>query len=157
VCACADLLVPIEQDIPRVLDEDAVPGSPVKGLPNWCPVVEVVLAQLGFQVGRRLDCIVERHLREQMVSDVGILDVMEGVIEEPAIVTVHRRQGSPHKVPGMWSVVWQVDICMLKQRDGHEPSVDKQVRDSVKFGHGPEGREMDGGRDESHDDQETGV
>jgi len=81
----------IEQDVPGIVHIFTVPDGTVQGLPNWGPVVEVVLSQFSLQVGRGLDGIVERHLGEEMVSHVGVLDVMEGVVEEPPIVPIWKQ------------------------------------------------------------------
>ncbi len=79
-----------------------------------------------------------------MVGDVGVLDVMEGVVEEPAVVPVNGREGPSYKVPCLRGIVREVDVRVLEKRDGHQPAVDEEIWDPIVLCDRPEGRGVDG-------------
>lgn len=53
-------------------------------------------------------CVVMRHLREEVVRDMRIGNVVVQVVEQPAVVAVNSGQRPPHPVPLIVSVVGQV-------------------------------------------------
>ncbi len=52
--------------------------------------------------------VVMRHLREEVVRDMRIGNVVVQVVEKPAVVAVNSGQRPPHPVPFIVSVVGQV-------------------------------------------------
>lgn len=70
------------------------------------------------------------HLGEEVVRHVGVCNVVEEVVQE-AVGTVHRGQSPTQPVPLLAPIVGQPWVCVLQQRDHHQPEVHNQVRHHV--------------------------
>lgn len=95
-------------------------------------VLLIVLAQDGLDSLACFLCMVVRHGREQMVSYMGVSDVMKQDIQE-AIAPINSGQSSPEPVPFLAVVVRQVWVSVLHQCDQHQPVIDNQVWDDVSL------------------------
>jgi len=72
------------------------------------------------------------------MDDVMVMDVVEGRVEEPSVVSVNSCQGTSNKIPFLGRVMREVDICMVDTY-ANVPGIDDQKWTSVVLGHRPEG------------------
>src|SRR5688500_13118028 len=86
---CICLLLLIEQHIPAILYKDTLPLHPVQGLPEWSAVHIVEFPQPFSKIWGSPDPIIKWNVGEDVVCDVGVVDMMKGRVEEPSIVPVH--------------------------------------------------------------------
>lgn len=97
--------------------------------------------------------MVEGHLREQVMGDMGVGDTMEHVIQELAKGAVDGAKGSTLEVPDSLTVVRHLGVGVLQEGDQDQPKVDKEVRDTIVLGNGQE-RGLDRGIDDTSQGQD---
>ena len=70
------------------------------------------------------------HLREEVVRNMGVGDVVEHMVEDAAGAG-DRGQGTAQPLPLLIIVVRQRRVRVLQQRDHDQPRIHKQVRHHV--------------------------
>ncbi|KAI6669489.1 hypothetical protein NL676_004374 [Syzygium grande] len=76
----------------------ALSNLPPEGFDDRGGVDPVVQAEDGLDGSSRLDRVIVRHGRAEVVDNVGVGDVVEDLVED-AVVAVHRGEQSPEPVP----------------------------------------------------------
>jgi hypothetical protein len=127
-------LVPLvfpEDNITFVLNESAVlPGAP-QSERNRSAIKVVVLAKNLLDVASGLLGVIVRHSGEEMVSDVGVGNVMMQMVNEETEITINGQSSSTLEVPNTLTVMGKSGVSVLKIGDQNEPEVDEQVRNEV--------------------------
>lgn len=80
--------------------------------------------------------LTERHLREEVMNDMEVSDMVEEEVALPAQeVPVHRGGGTTGEAPRVVAVVRKHGIRVMKIGNHHEPVGDTQPRDAVVLDH----------------------
>ena len=96
--------------------------------------------------------MVEGHLGEQVVADVCVGDVVEGVVQHGPEGAVDGAEGTAQPVPLLAAEVRYEDVCVLQVCDEHEVVVGDHVGDQVEERHRREAEGEDGlAQDGEHD------
>lgn len=136
-----------EDNVALVLDESALTEGSPGGEDDRGIIIDVVLAEELLEAGGGFLSMVERHLREQMVGNVGVDDTVKHVVQELAERAVDGAEGSTLEVPDVLAVVGQLGVGVLEEGDENQPKVDKEIGDNVVLCHGEE-RGLERGVDE---------
>lgn len=153
-CPCGDssplfigqhlhLVVAVEHDFAVLLIYKlAVRPRASEGLEDGSVVLVVVLAQNGFDSLGGLLGVVEGHLREEMVDNVSVTDVVvQNVVD--TVVAIDGTQCSAHKSECLWSVVRDGRVRVLQVGDEDEPAVDNHVGNEVVLEDGGKPKDVD--------------
>ena len=100
----------IEDNISFVFDVLAVGEGAVHGPGDGRLILEVVRSQHLAHTLSRLLCVVERHGTEEVVYDVGVGDVVEGMVEHGPEGPVDGAEGAPEPGPLLAAEVRREDI-----------------------------------------------
>lgn len=92
-----------------------------------------------------------------MVTDMGIGDVVEGVIEQWTERAIHCAQGTSQPVPFFASEVWHVHISVLQVGDEHQVIVYDEVRHQVIEKNSSKSQSGDGIDQKSKSGEESDV
>ena len=136
-----------EDNVPLVLNKSALTEGSPGGEGDGGIIIDVVLAEELLEAGGGFLSMVERHLGEQMVSNVSVDDTMKHMVKEFAERAVDGAEGSTLEVPDVLAVVGQLRVGVLEEGDEDQPKVDKEVGDNVVLCHGEE-RGLERGVDE---------
>lgn len=135
VCRTAksfSLFVAVEEHLALILDELAPVVAFPESAERWLFRVCVVLANEGLQVLSRLRAVVERHLREEVMNDVEVRNIME---EEAALPSEERPvdggSGTTLEVPFLATVVGESRIGVMEVGDHNEPVGDKEPGEAI--------------------------
>ena len=123
--AASPIQEPSAASLPSLLS-----GCPASPLAIWtCVTIPHEDVESCAEEKRHL-CMVVRHGGEKVVTDVGVSNVVEHMVQE-AVGAVHRGQGTAQPLPLLVVVVRQGGVRVLQQRDHDQPHVDNQVRGDV--------------------------
>lgn len=124
-----------EDNVALVFDKSALAEGSPGGKDDRGIIVDVVLAEELLEAGGGFLSMVEWHLGEQMVGNVGVNDTVKHVVQELAERAVNGAEGSALEVPNVLAVVGQLRVGMLEEGDEDQPKVDKEVGDNVVLCH----------------------
>src|SRR3546814_8217670 len=92
--------------------------------------------------------VVERHLGEQVVADVGVGDVVHGVVKHRSERAIDSAKSTTEPVPLLVAEMWDERVGVLQVRDQHQVVVDDQEWQEVVHGHLVDAKGVD--RSEEH-------
>lgn len=142
---------------PRVLDELAARERSPQRLGDRRSVRHVVLPQEGSDVLRGLLRMVKGHLAEEVVTDVGVRDVVDDVVDDGSERPVYSAKRSAEPVPFAAAEVRQKHVRVLQIRDEHEVRVGDHEWHDVVLGYGHEAEGVDGVPDAGEGREEPDV
>jgi hypothetical protein len=76
-------------------------------------------------------CVVEWHLGEEVVTDMGVDNVVEGVVEDRSKGAINSAECTTEPIPFFATEVRHEDISVLQESDQHEVVVHDHVGDEV--------------------------
>ncbi|RUP24771.1 hypothetical protein BC936DRAFT_138890, partial [Jimgerdemannia flammicorona] len=100
-------LVLEEHDVTVIFHKPTLRVASPQGDGDGRLVLDVRLPQHPLDVLRRLLRMVMRHLREEVMRDVGVGDMVMEVVQQPAIRPVDRQSRAALEVPDRLAIVWQ--------------------------------------------------
>ena len=120
-------LASIERDAIFVLNIFAVSVSSPQGLVNGSVVAHIVFSHHFLNVLSGLNSVIERHVREQVMCDVCIGDMMEEIVEEGSPRAVNGAHGSAQPGPFFLIKVRHVDVCVVQVGETHQMGMHDEV------------------------------
>ena len=94
----------------------------------------VVVPNEVLEILRRFGGMVERDLREEVVYDMEVSDIVEKETALPSQkVVIDSCSGATLEVPGAFAIVRELGVGMLEVGDHNEPLSNSNPRQTVKF------------------------
>lgn len=122
----------IPHNVTRVFNITTVSTSQPHGFEYRCVIFVIKLAQSFFQMHGCLHRVVMWHVREQVMSNMCVADMMKDVIQN-AIVSINRTQGSLKPVPLLSSVMRHSCVRVLQVGNKYQPKVHYEIRNDIDF------------------------
>ncbi len=101
--------------------------------------LDVVAVEEFLHSASGLHRVIVRDRGEEVVYDVGVVNVVQGEVVEGAKIAVHGGECTAEIRPRCRGVVRETSVCVLEQGNHHEPVVDDEVRGNVGEGKEAEG------------------
>lgn len=124
---------------------------------NWSVIAHIVFPHNLLNVLSGFLSMIEWHVGEEMVGNMGISDVMEVVIKEGSPRAVNCAKGSAQPRPLVVIEVRHVDICVMQVCECHKISVHNKVRDEIIIEKGTESMNRNSPSDQSKDKDHSDI
>jgi len=135
-------LMLVEHNIAFILYKTAhLPATP-QSKRDGSGVKVIMLSEDLFDVASGFLGVVVGHGGEEVVSNLGIGNVVMQVVDQGTIVTIDSKSSTALEVPDTFTIMRQDRVGVLEISDQHKPKVDEQVGDKVVLEHGDGSKSM---------------
>lgn len=129
------LLILVEDDVAIVFHISATCERSPQSMGDGSIVLQIVRTQNLLDVNGGFLCMVERHLGEDVVTDVSVCDVVESVIQDSTERAINSAQCATQPVPFRTTEMRHKYISMLQVSDQNQVIVNNQVWNEVELSH----------------------